>query len=102
MPAFLAFVEERFGGHDLLVFDERRLTYREVIERSARLACQLIEAGIGKGSRVGLLFPNSPEFLIAFFAVTRIGAVAVPISTLSAGAEILRIARHADLALLMT
>jgi acyl-CoA synthetase (AMP-forming)/AMP-acid ligase II len=57
---------------------------------------------VGKAARVGMLFPNSAEFIVAWFAIARIGAVAVPISTLSSAVELGRIIRHADLHLLIT
>jgi acyl-CoA synthetase (AMP-forming)/AMP-acid ligase II len=97
----IAHAARHFPGNDYIVFDEQRLTFREAEERSARLATQLIAAGVGKASRVGILFPNSPAFMIVYLAVERIGAVAVPISTLSTPAELLAITRHADLELLI-
>jgi acyl-CoA synthetase (AMP-forming)/AMP-acid ligase II len=86
----------------LLIADDERITYREAIARSAVLARQLLDAGVGKGTRIGMLFPNDPKFLVVWFAITRIGAVAVPVSTLSTAAELRRTARHADLHMLIT
>lgn len=77
-----------------MVFDDRRLTYHEADRQSSRLARRLLESGIAKGARVGMLFGNGLEFLITWLALTRIGAVAVPISTLSTPAEIQHIARQ--------
>jgi len=101
IPSLLAYCAAHFAERELLVFNEERLTYGKLVEQSAALACHLLAAGVGKGSRVGMLFPNSPRFLVTWFAIARIGAVAVPISTLSSGPELLRILRHADVHLLI-
>ncbi|HEU0013931.1 MAG TPA: long-chain fatty acid--CoA ligase [Longimicrobium sp.] len=55
------------------------LSHREVEQRVARLAAALTASGIGPGDRVAILAENRPEWAIADYAVTGIGAVAVPI-----------------------
>lgn len=77
-----------FGTRGFLVVDDKRLTYGEAEARSRRIASALLDAGVARGSRVALLFGNSPDFALAFLAVTRLGAVAMPISTLSTAPEI--------------
>lgn len=101
VPALLACCRAEIAERELLVFDGERISYGELDERSAVLARHLLDAGIGKGGRVGMLFPNSPDFLVTWFAIARIGAVAVPISTLSSAAEIARVLVHADVQLLI-
>lgn len=56
--------------------DDAAISMSELAELSTRLAAGLAREGVVKGSLVGLLFPNSREFLVAFFAVLRLGAVA--------------------------
>ena len=53
----------------------------EADSRSAELARGLIALGAGKGTHVGLLYPNGAEFVVAMLAAARIGAVVVPFST---------------------
>ena len=55
------------------------LTYREFYNRIIALAHQLIKEGVKKGDRVAILSENSPNWGIAYFAIIRIGATAVPI-----------------------
>lgn len=69
------------GDHPLLVCDGDRISYGDAEARSAELARGLIAAGAGKGTHVGLLYPNGPEFVVAMLAAARIGAVVVPFST---------------------
>jgi acyl-CoA synthetase (AMP-forming)/AMP-acid ligase II len=97
LPALLDYCAAHFADRELLVFDDQRITYGAAIAQSALLARQLLGAGIGKGARIGMLFPNSPAFVVVWLAIARIGAVAVPISTLSTAAEIRRTTVHADL-----
>jgi acetyl-CoA synthetase len=70
----------------------RRLTYREVLEETSRLANALLRLGIGKGDRVGIFMPMTAECAIATLAVNRIGAVYVPVfSGFAAGAVTTRL-----------
>ena len=57
-------------------------------------------SGVGKGSRVALFFANGIEWMIWWLAVSRIGALAVPLSTLYAPAELAKVVRLADIGLL--
>ncbi|GJM16753.1 MAG: hypothetical protein DHS20C13_20800 [Thermodesulfobacteriota bacterium] len=55
------------------------LTYAQVLERIKKLARHLKELGIEKGDHVAVLSENRPEWGISFFAVSWIGAVAIPL-----------------------
>lgn len=92
----------RWGDKPLVVLGDRRVSYAEVEARSARLARGLLVSGIGKGTIVGVLAPNSPEWVIWWFAVARIGAVAALVNTYSKPPELRRALRHADVAALLT
>lgn len=72
---------ERFPDTEFLVQGTRRLTFRQTEEESATLAKGLLAMGIGKGTRVGLLMSNKPDWVVIFLAATRIGALVVTMST---------------------
>src|ERR671930_376607 len=55
----------------------KTLTYRQVQEETERFSAALASLGVGRGDRVGLLLPNCPQYVIAFYATVRIGAVIV-------------------------
>jgi len=74
--------------HPLLVCDTERLSYLEADRRSAQLARGLIALGAGKGSHVGLLFPNGAAWIVAMLAAARIGAVVIPFSTFATAPEL--------------
>ncbi len=59
---------------------DERLTFRELNDRSNRTANAFLDAGVGKGERVGLLLMNGAEFVEAYFALAKIGAVVVPLN----------------------
>ncbi len=97
LPSFVRAIADAYGDRSALVSEEEVLTYRELGDRSARLAMGLIARGVGKGSRIGLLFGNCPDWVVAWAAITRAGGVPVPLSTFSKPPELARVIRHADL-----
>jgi acyl-CoA synthetase (AMP-forming)/AMP-acid ligase II len=102
LPHFIRTRCDEFGGRPLIVLNERRITYRDAEQESARLAKGLLARGLGKASRVGLLMPNGPDWVVAWLAAARIGAVVVAINTFYKSREIGWLVRHADLQTLLT
>jgi acyl-CoA synthetase (AMP-forming)/AMP-acid ligase II len=78
------------------------LTFGAAAAQSAELAGRLLAAGVGKGTRIGILFGNAPEWVIAWLGAARIGALTVPLSTFAPGPELGGLLRHADVAALLT
>ncbi len=68
--------------------DGRRFTYSEFDAAVNRAATMLYIHGIRKGDTVSLLLPNSAEYVVAYFACWRVGAVAGPINSLLKADEI--------------
>ena len=101
VPALLARASDAFGDHAYLITPTDRLTYRDADQRSANVARRLLRDGVGKSTRVGLFFPNGVDWVVWWLAVSRIGALAVPLSTLYTPAEIAKVARLADIAVLI-
>jgi long-chain acyl-CoA synthetase len=66
-----------FGGVTATKFYGASMTYAELDEAADRFAAGLRKIGVKKGDRVGILLPNAPGFLIAFFGVLRAGGVVV-------------------------
>lgn len=71
-----------------LTFLGKSLRYGQLESSANALACYLAEQGISKGDRVMLLLPNSPQFVIAYYAILKRGAVAVPASPLDTASEV--------------
>jgi acyl-CoA synthetase (AMP-forming)/AMP-acid ligase II len=57
-----------------------RLSFSELNARCNRVANALIDGGVRKGERVGLLLMNSAEFMEAYFALAKVGAIVVPLN----------------------
>lgn len=74
---FLATAVANFPDRPATFFSGETLSYAELDTRIAAAAGALREMGIRPGDRVALVLPNSPQHLIAFFAVLRLGAVVV-------------------------
>jgi len=102
IPSWIRALAARHGDRELIVGDSGRLTYAEADARSARMARALLAAGVGKGAHVGICFPNGPEWVLAWFAATRIGAVAVPLNTFFKARELGWMLHHADVSVLLT
>lgn len=71
-----------------LLYLDQKISYSELNADVDRFAAGLAKLGIEKGSNVALLLGNSPEFVIAYYAIVRLGAVAVPINPLYTPGEI--------------
>src|SRR6266850_2976770 len=71
---------ERHPENVAVVFRDVSLTYRELDALTNRFARALTRLGVRKGDRVCLLTTNCPEYVIAFYAIARIGAVASPMN----------------------
>lgn len=66
----------------MVIDPDTRISYAELDSGTAALAAGLLNAGIGKGTRVGLIMPNCADWVRIAMAITRMGAVLVPLSTL--------------------
>ena len=101
-PVFIRQLREQFGERCMIVLDQQRMSYAEADARSAKLALGLLASGVVKGTRVGILFPNGPDWVVSFLATARIGAIAVPLNTFFQPRELAWMLRHADVHTLLT
>ncbi|AIQ63699.1 hypothetical protein PSTEL_12015 [Paenibacillus stellifer] len=88
MGTIFAFLADRASGQpDRTYIEEhhRSWSYREVFDLATGLAGHLARLGIGEDDRVLLWMDNSAEYIIAYFAVLRAGAIAVPVSPAASG-----------------
>ena len=102
IPAAMGWLSQRHGGRNMVIEQDRVATFQELDRASAELAKALLASGAGKGSRVAFLFPNGIDFVTALFAITRIGAIAVPINTFYKGPELAWQLKHCDAQMLIT
>jgi acyl-CoA synthetase (AMP-forming)/AMP-acid ligase II len=76
------------GDKPFLIDTMSRIGYAELADTTSELAAGFVAAGVTKGSRVGLIMPNGVRWAQIAIALTRIGAVLVPLSTLLTGPEL--------------
>jgi acyl-CoA synthetase (AMP-forming)/AMP-acid ligase II len=95
-------IQRARGGHPLLICDSDRISYGDAERRSAQLSKGLIALGAGKGTHVGLWYPNGTDFLIGMLAAARIGAVVVPFSTFMTAGEVRTQLVGSDVAVLLS
>jgi len=88
-------------NHLALVFGQRRLTYLEFNREINRLANALLALGVNKGDKVATLLPNCVELLEVYWAVAKIGAVVVPLSTLLREQAVVALLTDADAVMLV-
>ncbi len=69
------------GGKVALFVGKEKIRYRDLLEKADNFAGFLHAKGVKKGDRIALFLNNSAEFIIALFAISKVGAIAVPINT---------------------
>lgn len=87
----------RYGERPATAFFGAHLTFRQLKSQVDRLATALVRLGIRKGDRVGIMLPNSPQYLISFFAIVRLGAIVTNINPIYTLREVDLVAQDAGL-----
>jgi long-chain acyl-CoA synthetase len=98
---FLDEAARRSPGRTCIIYKDKSWTYRQVAELSDAIAGALLTAGLGRGERVGLFMPNSPEFILAYFGILKAGGVAVAINPLYTPPEIIHQVEDAGVEILV-
>jgi acyl-CoA synthetase (AMP-forming)/AMP-acid ligase II len=91
-----------YGDKPMVIDPDRRVSYAELDETTRAISAAFIHAGVTKGTRVGLIMPNRAQWVQFAVALTRIGAVLVPLSTLLQPPELLAHLRVACVQVLVT
>ena len=84
---FLEKSAEDYPERPCTIFKGAKISYREMDALTDQLAAGLASLGIKKGDRVGLFIPNTPQFVMAYFAVLKIGGVVVATNPLYSARE---------------
>jgi acyl-CoA synthetase (AMP-forming)/AMP-acid ligase II len=91
-----------FGDRRFIVTPDRAMTFAEAEGSSRRLAKRMLAAGMGKGTRIAVYFPYGQEFVIAWLAASRIGALFMPLATTYRPSEIRKVLRIGDVDTVIT
>jgi long-chain acyl-CoA synthetase len=92
----------RYPLRTAVYFEGSRHSYRHVNHEANRFANALLSLGVGKGARVVLLLPNTPQMVIGFYGTMKAGATAVLIPPMIEPDEIVRQVKEADASVLVT
>lgn len=88
LQQLLADAAKNFPDSPCTVFKGAKISYKEMTDLTDRLAAGLAKLGVKKGDRVGILMPNTPQFVMAYFAIIKIGGVVVATNPLYTTSEI--------------
>lgn len=102
IPNLLAVMSRKYPDHEGIVTPAERITYAEWNRKVNQLADSLRNLGVKPGGKVILHLPNVKEFLYAYFAVQRIGAITVPIHPKLVRQEIDYILGHCEASVFIT
>jgi acyl-CoA synthetase (AMP-forming)/AMP-acid ligase II len=97
MPDLIDWAAKSHGERPFLVLGERKVSFADAERQSAEIAKGLLALGVGKGTKVGLLMENAPDWPLCFFGAARAGAVTVGLSTFYQAPEIAWALRHNDI-----
>ena len=84
-----------------LFYEDQPITYREFNQRTNQLCHLFLETGIQKGDRIAVLLHNCPQYLEIFFALSKMGAILVPLNWRLAGPELEFVLKDSDSRLLI-
>ena len=93
---------ERYPDRPALIADSRRVTYAELDNAVKVMMSHLRRLGIKQGDKVALMLPNIPEFVYCYFAIIRVGAVAVLLNTSSTPYELTYLLDNCDAKIIIT
>lgn len=97
LPHAIRRASAKFGDAPFMIEGARTISFAEADAQSRDLARGLLAMGAGKGTRIAIMMPNGPDWVLAWFAAARIGALAVGFSTLYQRREIAWALRHNDI-----
>jgi long-chain acyl-CoA synthetase len=86
--ALLEETAQQYPDSPCTIFKGATLSYKEINQLVDRLTAGLAEIGIKKGDRVGIFMPNTPQFVIAYFAILKLGGIVVATNPLYTSREI--------------
>ena len=87
-------VAKLYPDNEFIIYEDRRLTYKEVHKIVEELVRGLIALGVRRGDRVATYLGNVPEFIFSWLAVAKIGGILVAMNTRYKAAEVGHLLKH--------
>ncbi len=79
---------KKYSDKTAIVYEERRISYQDLYDQVNSLSQGLNSLGVSQGDCVTILLPNCPEFVISFYAITKLNAIVLPLNHLFKQEEI--------------
>jgi len=102
LPEWLARHARERADAPAVVFQDSALSWKALNESVLRTAKALSAKGVGKGDAVAVQLPNTPEFVISYLAIARLGAIMCTLHMPYRGAEIETLMKHSGARLLLS
>lgn len=102
VAAFLRQSAGQYPDRTALFFNEQKVSYKQLDQEVDNLAQGLLDHGLERQQRVGVLIGNNPDFIRAYFAITRAGGTVVPLNPVFKGEEIKYLLNDAGAVMLIT
>jgi long-chain acyl-CoA synthetase len=98
---FLENSAKKYPDKPCTIFKGAEISYQEMSQITNELAQALVDLGVKKGDRVGILIPNTPQFVMAYFAVLKAGGIVVATNPQYTGREIVHQANDSGMELMI-
>jgi long-chain acyl-CoA synthetase len=90
-----------YFNREAVIFEDVRLTYRQLNDRINRLSQAISGMGYRRGDRVAILSENSHKYLEVYFAVSKLGMNLIPLNCVLPDADLIRVINTSDASLLI-
>jgi acyl-CoA synthetase (AMP-forming)/AMP-acid ligase II len=87
---------ERYPDHRAILFQDKKYTYREFQKAVHSITRALMDLGLARGDKLGLLLPDWPEYSIALYACAHLGVIVSPMNPLYRKMEVLTVLNHLE------
>ncbi|MBN1869596.1 MAG: AMP-binding protein [Candidatus Omnitrophica bacterium] len=87
---------DRFAEKPGIIFENKNISFKEIQERTLKLANVLRGCGVAKGDKIAIYLPNSPEYVYSYLACFHLGAVVVPMDYMLKGDELTSCLGHSE------
>ncbi|MDP8216632.1 MAG: long-chain fatty acid--CoA ligase [Candidatus Kaelpia imicola] len=91
-----------YSKKDALIFGKRRITYRQLNSQVTTVSYGLIRLGIKKGEKIAILLKNCPEYIVSYFAILKVGGIAIPLNFMLKEEELKYILDNAEVSTTIT
>src|SRR5690349_17265656 len=79
---------KKYPNETAVILDSFKLTYAQLNALTNQFANGLSRLGIKQGDKVGIMLPNLPQFVIAYYGIVKLGAVVIPLNVLFKADEV--------------